>query len=469
MRTLTNSLKTCLNHGNSLDSVLGFLQQMVPEPSRKRKKPQKTKTTPNNEIKYWKGYPYRIDQNGWWTWVSTGQGEQGSQGSAPRKPAHADARKPTDPPPLAKSPQERNSTWITSLRLEDWDQDPRPKLIPFPKIKQQLRNGDAVEGNITEIWTRKEMDELSLLWKSFEDPAPLTALLFGNAKDYPAVLHTRISTTRGNHGPQTEHVALVQVSKKKSPWIPKSTKIAQEKLPKVERTGVRICAPSEFRSPYLPENCSQDTPVSVIQALATATKGKVTDFTGGNWSQETRSGITQVTGFLKIKPSLADHLVSNSGKFGLFASKVGEPRITQARPFWVNRNDNEPPQSYHQRVLQLQGTRSQPVLYRFGRGHCLGFPRKADDEDPQKIKNITVSGIPRAWNPDDVQTFLMDNGWKHLESSHKSGSLRDSHPKISLRNPSGDLKSMTIGSLKFKWLLDLNQLPTNNNSVLLGL
>ncbi|CAL1145493.1 unnamed protein product [Cladocopium goreaui] len=107
-----------------------------------------------------------------------------------------------------------NSTWITSLRLEDWDQDPRPKLIPFPKIKQQLRNGDAVEGNITEIWTRKEMDELSLLWKSFEDPAPLTALLFGNAKDYPAVLHTRISTTRGNHGPQTEHVALVQAAKK---------------------------------------------------------------------------------------------------------------------------------------------------------------------------------------------------------------------------------------------------------------
>ena len=333
MRTLINSLKTCLNHGNSLDSVLGFLQQMVPEPSKKRKKTKKTKPPPNNEIKYWKGYPYRIDQNGWWTWVSTGQGEQGSQGSAPRQPAHADARKPTDPPPLAKSPQERNSTWITSLRLEDWDQDPRPKLIPFPKIKQQLRNGDAVEGNITEIWTRREMEELSLLWKSFEDPAPLTALLFGNAKDYPAVLHTRISTTRGNHGPQTEHVALVQVSKKKSPWIPKSTKIAQEKLPKVERTGVRICAPSEFRSPYLPENCSQDTPVSVIQALATATKGKVTDFTGGNWSQETRSGITQVIGFLKIKPSLADHLVSNSGKFGLFASKVGEPRITQGSSF----------------------------------------------------------------------------------------------------------------------------------------
>ena len=53
----------------------------------------------------------------------------------------------------------------------------------------------------------------------------------------------------------------------------------------------------------------------------------------------------------------------------------------------------------------------------------FGFPRKADDEDPQKIKNITVSGIPRAWNPDDVQAFLMDNGWKHLESSHKSGKI----------------------------------------------
>jgi len=80
------------------------------------------------------------------------------------------------------------------------------------------------------------------------------------------------STTRGKNGPQTEHVAFFQVSQKRYPWIHKSTKIAQEKLPKVERTGVRICAPSEFRSPYLPEGCSQDTPVSVIQALATATQ-----------------------------------------------------------------------------------------------------------------------------------------------------------------------------------------------------
>ena len=102
-----------------------------------------------------------VDLGSWWS--------GGSKATAPRKPANADARKPADPP-LAKSLLERNSTWITSLRLEDWDQDPRPKLIPFPKIKQQLRNGQAVEGNATELWTCKEMDELSLLWKSLTTP-----------------------------------------------------------------------------------------------------------------------------------------------------------------------------------------------------------------------------------------------------------------------------------------------------------
>ena len=420
VRTLIRSLKTCLNHGNSLNSVLGFLQQMVPETPKKRKKPKPVKPVSDNEIKFWKGYPYRVDQNGWWTWVSN---DHGPKQHAPNKPANNDARKPAVNPSPAKSPQENNSTWITSLRLEDWDQDPRPKLISLPRIKQQLRNEQTVDGNVTEIWTYKEVEELSLLWKSFDDPGPLTALLFGNAKDYPAVLHTRISTTRGNQGPQTEHVALLKISGKRSPWIPKSTKIAQDKLPKIERTGIRICAPSEFRSPYLPEGCTQDTPVSVIQALATATQGKVTDFTGGNWTQETRAGITQVIGFLKIKPSLANHLVTNSGKYGLFASKIGEPRVTQPRPFWVNRHENEPPQSYHQRVLQLQGTRSQPILYRFGKGHCLGFPRKDDDQDLQKIKFITVSGIPRAWTPDDVQAFLGDNEWKNLESSHKKDKI----------------------------------------------
>ena len=162
--------RSCLNQGNSLYSVLGFLQHMVPEPSKKKKKQKLLKPPLNSEIKYWKGYPYHplsywsksmVDLGSWWS--------GGSKAIPPRKPANVDARKPADPP-LAKSLLERNSTWITSLRLEDWDQDPRPKSIPFPKIKQQLRNGQAVEGNATELWTCKEMDELSLLWKSLTTP-----------------------------------------------------------------------------------------------------------------------------------------------------------------------------------------------------------------------------------------------------------------------------------------------------------
>jgi hypothetical protein len=156
-----------LNQGNSLYSVLGFPQHMVPEPSKKKKKQKLLKPPLNSEIKYWKGYPYRIDQNRWWTWVHDDQGVL----KRPR-PVNLPTRMRANllTPPPAKSLLERNSTWITSLRLEDWDQDPRPKLIPFPKIKQQLRNGQAVEGNATELWTCKEMDELSLLWKSLTTP-----------------------------------------------------------------------------------------------------------------------------------------------------------------------------------------------------------------------------------------------------------------------------------------------------------
>jgi hypothetical protein len=63
-----------LNQGNSLYSVLGFPQHMVPEPSKKKKKQKLLKPPLNSEIKYWKGYPYRIDQNRWWTWVHDDQG-----------------------------------------------------------------------------------------------------------------------------------------------------------------------------------------------------------------------------------------------------------------------------------------------------------------------------------------------------------------------------------------------------------
>ena len=104
-----------------------------------------------------------------------------------------------------------------------------------------------------------------------------------------------------------------------------------------------------------------------------------------------------------------------------FASKVGGPRTTSQQPFWITREQGESDDSYHRRVIHLKTQRNQPMIYRFGKGSTLGFPRKEDDVIPNRTKGLTIHGIPRTWNPDDVSVFLSSQEWSEVNLINHKG------------------------------------------------
>ena len=61
------------------------------------------------------------------------------------------------------------------------------------------------------------------------------------------------------------------------------------------------------------------------------------------------------------------------------------------------------------------------MIYRFGKGSILGFPRKEDDVIPNRTKGLTIHGIPRTWNPDDVSVFLSSQEWSEVNLINHKG------------------------------------------------
>jgi hypothetical protein len=315
----------------------------------------------------------------------------------------------------------REDTWISGLRLEDWDIQPPPKLAALSQIKGCLRKGEALPGNVCEVWSLQDVEQIEMLWQTFNDPGPLTLILLGQAQKHPGVLFTRLNVTRGGLGAKIENVALFQVGSTKAPWTQKQTKFEEKDVPKVERTTIRVCAPKNFREPYLPENVIGDSPTVIIQTLSQMGSGSVSDLFGGRWNHEQRGSLEQIVGFLRIKPSLAASLINTSGKYGIFVSQVGGPKVLSSQPFWIQRNVGESDDSYLGRVLNLQQTRNQPTIFRFGNGSSLGFPRKSDDVSNSTKRLMCMHGIPGAWHLEEVQMILSSQKWETVENLNRKG------------------------------------------------
>ena len=75
-------------------------------------------------------------------------------------------------------------------------------------------------------------------------------------------------------------------------------------------------------------------------------------------------------------------------------------------PFWTRRCSKESNEDYLRRVLQLQGSRSQPILQRRGSGCNLGFPKKEGDSTGNRVKQLQLEGVPSSWDAYDISHGL---------------------------------------------------------------
>ena len=293
---------------------------------------------------------------------------------------------------------------------------------------------------------------------------PLLSFCWGKPKNIRVFcsLFTRLNVTRGGLGAKIENVALFQVGSTKAPWTQKQTKFEEKDVPKVERTTIRVCAPKKFREPYLPENVIGDSPTVIIQTLSQMGSGSVSDLFGGRWNHEQRGSLEQIVGFLRVKPSLAASLINTSGKYGIFVSQVGGPKVLSSQPFWIQRNVGESDDSYLGRVLNLQQTRNQPTIFRFGNGSSLGFPRKSDDVSNSTKRLMCMHGIPGAWHLEEVQMILSSQKWETVENLNRKGRAwfftgsppPDASKQTYWRHNMGKTRMVTNGTLKFRLLPD---------------
>lgn len=427
-RDLIAVLKQCLNQGTSVHQLGNIVSQVLTsqdnvQQSSKRtvKKAKKASETSSVEqsqtappvVRFWTDRvtgiqkAYSVDASGWWSWLP-------HKDPLPAQTGNNGSWAPQHPQKVLVTPGSREVKWVSGLRVADWDPGVSPKLISVPKIREALKEGSPLTGNVVEIWNPEIVSELLTLWDCFDHKAGMTALLFGQAKrDTLGALHTRLSISRGNFGPKLEEAGLLKIGPGVGPWLPSSKKIDMKTTPKVQRETLRVAAPSVFRAPFIGSS-SHDSPQGIIRSLATLTDLPVSEFVGGRWSTQEAKHGKQLIVFLRLKPQLIQKLVSCSGKHGLFMTQILAKPSPDFTPFWIRRNQAEGHDAYLRRVLLLQETRKQPVLFRFGPGDNLGFEKQPQDAIVAKPRNHVIHGIPRSWGSDDVETLLTNQNWTNI-------------------------------------------------------
>eukprot|EP00438_Fugacium_kawagutii_P016850 Skav219682 [mRNA] locus=scaffold817:68613:71852:- [translate_table: standard] len=429
-RDLIAILKSCLNHGSSLEDIWSALQTSVaqieearPKKERPKKKVPKgqskgKKLHPEGkpqEVQWWTDnsgikHAYTTDSSGWWSWVPNPnrQNQKPAEAHIPARQVHA------------APPQPRRGAWISAVRTTDWGASPVPKLISFPRLKENLKLGQELEGNLIEVWDPAALDELHTLWTCFDKKDGLTALLLGNAKKQStAATSARLSVTRGSEGQKLEEVSLLRIGSGNGPWLPQSTKVHIRDFPAVQRETLRIAAPSFYCAQFIGDR-NRDSPTLVIQALAEITNLPVQEFLGGRWNEQEAKAGKQFVSFLRLKASTVAALMPLSGKCGLFFTHVNPKDKGDFQPWWVLRNAQESDETYFRRVCKLQKDREeQPMLFRFGPGANLGFKKRAEDTVAAKVRLHTAQGIPRGWGNDDFEHFLTAQKWTEVSELNR--------------------------------------------------
>ena len=162
MRTLIHGLKTCLNQGGGIQALVDTLSSLS-HPKKKtklQKKREAQNSSKQGESLLWNGRPYQVTGNGWWYWVDDHKTNLGNA-KTPTKGFQHEI-------PTVQHAEYGENSWITNLRFHDWDT--APTLVSIPQIKGSFKKGEKFAGNITEVWTLNDLDELISLWKTFEGP-----------------------------------------------------------------------------------------------------------------------------------------------------------------------------------------------------------------------------------------------------------------------------------------------------------
>ena len=153
--------------------------------------------------------------------------------------------------------------------------------------------------NITAVSEPAEAKQIEQVWKAYGQEGFWTLILTGQAKSLPNATPATIRTFRAKQPIRIEEVALLFLGDAtKAVKTKPITKIPSSSWASIQRTTIRIAAPSDFREPFLE---TPDKPRLVVQELAQwVPQLKASALTGGRWSEKTFEWKTILTGFVDL-------------------------------------------------------------------------------------------------------------------------------------------------------------------------
>ena len=484
-RELVGHLKQQLNEGCTDSEVLAWLREVMPTAS---PPPVHEEPTPGQEYAedlpgwappqptaeawqshsgawtHWEGdWWYFVDPDSkWWYWERWGS----SLSAQTWSPDAAEWPKPAPSKPgknLARETVAAKSK-VLACRTSDWQKQVPPVLVTFEHLKETLGRGEVPPGNIVVVSCKEEFASVQDLWQAFSDPAGLTVVGVDKAVRCEGMTSTQVSLKREKAGSKLEKVGIAKVSSQHtSPWIQEATKVDSAFIPVAAKVTVRVTATQEYRAQFLEEAGSQDSPALILQSLARASGVQVAHLLGGNWQSHDRGRQAQIVGYLRLREEIAEKVLLTSGDQGVFVSLAGN--ANRLEPFWVRALPDENRENYYLRVMALKRTRVQPVLFRPGGGHDLGFPRLPQDQDDKWARHFTATGIPRAWDSTDVSHFLKSQRCRLVDSRKDvTGGFSKRWPPKLVKPPGGTfLKGMMLGVSMCVCLLVSASKPTSLN------
>ena len=334
----------------------------------------------------------------------------------------------------------------------DWNQ-----TIQFRSLEaltSAVKTGQTPGGNITCVQSIDCCQRLRDLWESFAVETGLTVVLLGKARNLPQITHSR-ARIRCGKSDRVEPIGILKLGNQTqhpSPGPKPSVAVERNKIQIAERVSIRVIVPTHYRK-FFVEAPDAENVSSILSALSVSSGVRTHSLTGGQWSWQQVANARQLCGWLRVTKDDAAKLLPRSGENSIFLSSSSKdpPSI-----FWHRGLENEDREQYFTRLYKLAKERGSPLYLRKGMGHDLGLEKQESDTLAARPRLLDLSGVPPAWQGEEIQSLLDSQGWCLWIAAHGIMMVVMSSKFSSTKRCAGSLKP--IG-------LPRPQLPSENGTL----
>ena len=308
----------------------------------------------------------------------------------------------------------------------EWDDD--VTLTNLPALRKSLEASGTLSGNLIISRDAEVQQEIQDLLNAFAPPGPLAFGFPASESSINPSTAVWWTSPKDFAPPQRTKLEVVQMGDGVGPDLKPPTTVRIKADSNTPMVTVRISAPSCYRSLVTGPGATDD-PAKVIAELAQVTGCKVSSLTGGHWQRTTQRQGQVLVGHIRVHGSLAEKLAQHSGHRGVMClqllSSVGRLEVA-----WLPREKGFTDEDYWMYAQSCSMRRQLPIAFRQGGGSDLGLAGADPAEFMERKPQVwCLYDSPKAWVPEDVLSFLDEQGWLQTEILHRRrGPKKGSNP-----------------------------------------